>query len=113
MERVSQAQLNSALTTTDAQLQKRLSTSDGSALTILLESLAKRYPTQDQTETIQEYMKDYAALVLRYSLRQVEEAVAALRVDPRQEFFPKPNEVAAEIERQRLRHVPSHIYARG
>ena len=34
-------------------------------------------------------------------------------IDPEQEFFPKPNEVADEIERQISKKLPSHIYARG
>ena len=113
MERVTEAQLVNASTTTDSRLQKLLSSEDGLGLTSLLEAAQRRWPNQDQQETIEEYLGDYERLTLRYSLRAVQEAMAELRVDPRQEFFPKPNEVAAEIERQRLRRVPSHIYARG
>lgn len=35
------------------------------------------------------------------------------RIDPEQRFFPRPDEVAAEIKRQALKKVPSHVYARG
>jgi hypothetical protein len=50
---------------------------------------------------------------LKYSLQTVEDAIAKLRIDPEQDFFPTPNDVADQIERDRLRKVPSHIYARG
>ena len=113
MEHISKVQLVGESTTTGSALQKPLSSADGLGLTSLLEAALKRWPNQDQQETIEEYLADYEALTLRYSLRAVQEAMAELRIDPRQEFFPKPNEVAAEIERQRLRRVPSHIYARG
>ena len=51
-------------------------------------------------------------MMRRRLLRSVE-AVQALRIDPEQRFFPRPDEVAAEIKRQALKKVPSHVYARG
>ena len=60
-----------------------------------------------------EYLADFERLALKFSLQKVEDAIAALRIDPEQEFFPKPNEVADEIERQISKKLPSHIYARG
>ncbi len=113
MERVDRASLNSALTTTGEQLQRRLPDEESTALGILLERMARRYPSQDVEDSMEEYLTDYEALVLRYTLQKVEEAVAALRIDPNQKFFPRPDEVAGEIERQRLKKVPSHVYARG
>ncbi len=62
---------------------------------------------------MEEYLKDYEALALKHSLQRVKEAIAALRIDPNQQFLPRPDEVAAEIDRQRLKRLPSHIYARG
>ena len=62
---------------------------------------------------MEEYLTDFEQLALKYSLQKVEDAISSLRIDPEQEFFPKPNEVAAEIERQRLKRLPSHIYAQG
>ena len=113
MERISQVSLASVLQTTEQPSQRLLSVSDGQTLTALILQMADRYPSQDLTDSLEGYLWDFQQLALRYSLRAVQEAMAELRVDPRQEFFPKPNEVAAEIERQRLRRVPSHIYARG
>jgi hypothetical protein len=113
MERVDRASLNNALTTTEGRLQKHLPREESEALGILLERTARRYPNQDLTTTLDEYMADLERLALKYSLQKVEDAIAALRIDPDQRFFPSPNEVAAEIERQHLRKVPSHIYARG
>lgn len=113
MERIDRASLNSALTTTGEQLQRRLPEEELAALGILLERMARRYPSQDVEDAMEEYLTDYEALALKYSLQKVEDAIAALRIDPDQKFFPRPDEVAAEIERQRLKKVPSHIYARG
>jgi hypothetical protein len=66
-----------------------------------MEGLTRRYPSQDQGESIAEYFKDYEQLVLKYSLHRVKEAVDALRISRDQKFFPKPDEVDEEIERQR------------
>ena len=100
MERITEAQLNNALTTPEGRLQKRLSSEDGSTLTILLEKTLRRYPNQDAAETIAEYLADFEQLALKYSLLKIEAALKALRIDPQQQFFPKPDEVAGEIERQ-------------
>lgn len=107
------AQPKSELTRTDGQLQKRLPPEEFTALGILLSRTAKRYPNQDLTDAIPEYMKDLEKLALKYSLQKVEDAIAALRVDPKQDYFPTPAEVAHRIERERLRKLPSHLYARG
>lgn len=113
LQKVTEAQLNSALTETGSQLQRRLPPGEFEALGILLERTARRYPNQDLQETMGEYLHDYERLALRYSLQKIEDAVALLRIDPEQQFFPTPDEVAHAIERERLKKVPSHIYARG
>jgi len=58
-------------------------------------------------------MADFEQLTVKHGLAKVESAFMRLRIDPEQVFFPKPNEIAKEIEREALRNVPSHIYARG
>ena len=94
-------------------MQRHLPVEESQALGILLERTARRYPNQDLQGTLDEYMADLEKLALKFSLRAVEDAIASLRMDPEQEFFPTPNDVAEQIERTRLRKVPSHIYARG
>ena len=100
-------------TPTDVHLQKSLSSEDGLYLMAILNQTAKRYPNQDLTDAIPEYMVDLERLALKYSLQKVEDAIAALRIDPEQHFFPTPDEVAQKIEKTRLKSVPSHVYARG
>lgn len=102
MEPVSQ--INRALqvsgsTTTDSQLQNMLSNEDGLRLSKLIEKATRRWPNQDHQETMGEYMEDFEKLVAKYSLQQVEEAMENLRIAPKQNFFPTPSEMAAEIER--------------
>jgi hypothetical protein len=45
------------------------------------------------------YMMDFEQLALKYSLPKLREALAALRIDPNQSYFPRPDEAAAQIER--------------
>ena len=99
-------------TGTGARLQKRLPQEELTALGILLERTARRYPNQDMRDTLPEYLADFEQLALKYSLQKVEDAIGALRIDPEQHFFPTPNDVAHEIRQQRLKSMPSHIYAR-
>ena len=113
LEKVNQAQLSSALTGPGGSLRKRLSTEDSSTLLALMNSLVKRYHTQDMTDPIEEYLLDYEAIAEKHGIVKVQKAIEALRVDPDQQFFPKPNEVAHEIKQQQLKSLPSHIYARG
>ena len=113
MERVNLALLTNVLKRDESALQKRVSKEDGSRLMTLLEGLIRRYPSQDLAEALPEYLADYEALTVKFSITKVEKAVSALRIDPEQVFFPRPDEVAKEIERQRLRKVPSDVYARG
>ena len=113
LEKVNQAQLKNVLTGTEGQLQKRLPEEESKALGMLLERTARRYPNQDLSQTLDEYMVDLEKLALKYSLQSVEDAIAMLRIDPEQEFFPTPDEVAHQINQTRLRKLPSHLYARG
>jgi hypothetical protein len=101
LERVTQAQANSALTEQDASLRRSLSGEDLSILLAEMDSLARRYPSQDQEESIESYLTDFEQLALKYSLRKVQQALQALRIRAGQKFFPRPDEVAQEIEDQR------------
>jgi hypothetical protein len=60
----------------------------------------QRYPSQDLTDSLEGYLWDFEQLALKYSLPKVTAALAALRIRPGQSFFPRPDEVAGEIERQ-------------
>ena len=113
MERLTEVQLKSALTATEGQLQRRLPQEALQALGVVLERTAKRYPNQDLTDALPEYMADLEKLALKYSLQKVADAIAELRVDPDQVFFPTPQEIADEMKRQRLKKLPSHVYAQG
>ena len=93
--------LDSVLATTLEQPAKRLSDSDLAHLGLLVVQMVKRYPSQDLADSIEGYLFDFQQLALKYSLPQVEEALGVLRIKPGQSFFPRPDEVATEIERQR------------
>jgi hypothetical protein len=120
MERISKEQLEAALaqlkqgsTETGSQLQRRLPQEELTALGILLERTARRYPNQDLSETLPEYLTDFEQLAIKHGLGEVEDAIVKLRTDPDFDYFPTPNEVARQIKTAKLRNVPSHIYARG
>jgi hypothetical protein len=79
-----------------------------------MEKLARRYPTVDQQSSVREYLADFEKLAIRSSLESVIEAFEELRINPAQEFFPKPDEVAREIQRQRdLKAEDIRLAARG
>ena len=107
------AQLKSGSTETGAQLQRRLPQEELTALGILLERMTRRYPNQDLSETLPEYLTDLEQLAVKHGLAAVEDAIAILRVDPEHDYFPTPTEVARQIRTTKLKNVPSHIYARG
>ena len=113
LEKVSKAQLQSALTETGGQLQRRLPKEELKALGVMLEKTARRYPNQDMQMTMGEYLTDFEQLAVKHSLVKVEKALSALRIDPDQDFFPTPSEVAHEIRQQWLKSLPSDLYARG
>jgi hypothetical protein len=81
------------------------------ALGVLLAKTAKRYHNQDLSDVMEEYLADLEQLAVRYSVQSVEEAIAELRVDPEQTFFPTPTEIAAKMKQLRLKRLPSHLYA--
>jgi hypothetical protein len=103
MERIGKVQLDSVLLITVMPSEKRLSDSDGQALTGLILQMADRYPSQDLTDSMEGYLWDFQQLAMRYSLPKVTEALAELRIRPGQSFFPRPDEVAGEIEYQRAK----------
>ena len=99
--KISEAQLANVLKPTSGQLQKRLSAEDGLALTILSGQMQRRWPNQDRAESIDEYAADWERLIQKHGARALQDAVNALRIDPkREDFYPGPGEVAQEIERQ-------------
>ena len=100
MERISLAQLNNALTLTEPPSQRRLSDEESIHLALIVDQMRQRYPSQDLTDSLEGYLWDFEQLALRYSLPKVTAALAELRLTPGQSFFPRPDEVAGEIERQ-------------
>ena len=104
MEKISRAQLNSALTTTGRPSAPQLSAEDLTQLSLVVDQMQLRYPAQDTAEPIEGMLWDLERLALRYSTRKVIDALAELRIKPGQKFFPRPDEVAEEIVRQREAH---------
>jgi hypothetical protein len=78
-----------------------------------MEGLTRRYPSQDQEGSIEEYHKDYKQLAIRHGIGAVAEAITKLRLDPEQKFFPRPDEIADQIRYEKRKSLPSHLYARG
>jgi hypothetical protein len=101
LERVKQAPLRSVLTAQEHGLRRSLSSEDSSILLAEMDALTRRYPSQDIAESIETYLADLEQLALRYSVTRVQSALAELRITPGQKFFPRPDEVAEMIERQR------------
>jgi hypothetical protein len=48
-----------------------------------------------------DYLADFERMAQKYSLRKIAEAFERLRIKPGQAFFPRPDEVADEIEVRR------------
>jgi len=101
LEKLNRESLNNALTPAAQPLQRRLPNEELKVLGVVLEKTLRRWPSQENADTIAEFLTDFEQLTLKYSLRRVQEALNALRINPEQKFFPKPDEVAEEIERQR------------
>jgi len=107
LEKANRAQLNSALTPTAGRLQRRLPKEELKALGAVLEKMARRYPNQDMTDALPEYMRDYENLALKFSLQSVTEVIEELRVAPDNKFFPSPNDVADRLnEKAEQSRVP-------
>jgi hypothetical protein len=100
MQRIGQVLQSSALMTTSAPLQRRLNDAESAELVLLLGQMAQRYPGQDLSDAMEGFLQDLERLALKYSLAKLRAALAELRIKPGQGFFPRPDEVAEEIERQ-------------
>lgn len=100
MEQIDQASLMNVLTPTSAPLQRRLPDAESVELVVLLAQMADRYPAQDLKDSMEGYLWDFEQLALKYSLPKVQTALEALRIQPGQRFFPRPDEVAEKIEAQ-------------
>lgn len=111
LQKVSLESLSSALTTRSQALEMRLPVAELTALGIILAKLARRFPSQENEGTIEEYLEDYEALALKYSIQKVEAALAVLRIEPGRRYFPTPNEVAEEIERQQESRAAKDVQA--
>jgi hypothetical protein len=94
-------ELKAASTETEWPLQQRLPDEELKGLGVLMEQMMRRWPAQNLEDSIDAFMTDMEQLAIRCGLRRVQEAVAALRIAPEQKFFPRPDEVAKEIEVQR------------
>lgn len=100
MEHIGQVLLTNGLTETSQHLQRRLNDGESERLAVLIGQMAQRYPSQDLSDSMEGYLADFETLSLKYSLPKVQSALAELRVRPGQAFFPRPDEVASELERQ-------------
>ena len=100
MEQIGRVSLMNVLAPTSAPLQRRLPDAESVELGVLLAQMADRYPAQDLRDSMEGYLWDFEQLALKYSLPMVRAALAALRIRPGQRFFPRPDEVAEEIEAQ-------------
>jgi hypothetical protein len=100
MEQIDQVSLMNALVPTNELSQRRLPDAESVELGILLAQMADRYPAQDLRDSMEGYLWDFERLALKYSLPMVQTALAELRIRPGQRFFPRPDEVAEEIEAQ-------------
>lgn len=100
MEQIDRVSLMNVLVPTNAPLQRRLPDAESLGLGVLLAQMADRYPAQDLRDSMEGYLWDFEQLALKYSLVQIQTALAALRIQPGQRFFPRPDEVAEKIEAQ-------------
>jgi hypothetical protein len=98
MERVDRASLNNALITTGAPLQRRLPSEAFEALGALMEEMMRRWPAQDLESSMDVFTADMESLTMLYGIERVRSAVMALRISPDQKFYPRPDDVAREIE---------------
>lgn len=101
MEQITRAQLNSVLTATGRPSPKHLSVEESVEISLLITQMAERYPSQDLEDSLEGYLMDFEQLATRHSLPAVKSALLELRIRPGQRFFPRPDEVAEEIERGR------------
>lgn len=100
MEQIDRASPVNVSMPTNELSQRRLPDAESVELGVLLAQMAERYPAQDLRDSMEGYLWDFEQLALKYSLAMVRQALAALRIRPGQSFFPRPDEVAEEIEAQ-------------
>lgn len=122
MERINQAQISlldldraraPQMSSPASELSlRRLSDSEDQHLQSLLEQMAERYPHQDVSAAAEGYLWDYQRLALRYSLPEVQDALAEWRITPGARFFPRPDEIAEMIESMREKSRESRRAAR-
>jgi len=108
MQQVNRAQLENVLKPTSAPLAKPLLGVDLRSLILAIGDAMKRWPSQDQQDSAEAYLEDFERLAQKYSTSAVIEALSALRISPEQRFFPRPDEIATEIEIQ-IEKVESEI----
>jgi hypothetical protein len=113
LEKLNQVQLERALSGTEPLSRGHLRSEELEHLGLLLNQMQVRYPSQDQEETTEGFLADFEQLALRYSLREVREALAELRIKPGQKFFPRPDEVAEEIVLLRERRTQEALRSGG
>jgi hypothetical protein len=106
MERISSVELDKAkaLLTSPPESElslRRLNDSEDQLLQELLGQMMERYPHQDLSSSAEGYLWDYQQLAMRYSLREVQDALAEWRLTPGRTFFPRPDEIAEFIEDRR------------
>jgi hypothetical protein len=104
MERITETQLAPLMNGSaevNALSTRRLSDSEDQRLEMLLSQMTDRYPHQDLSDSAEGYLWDYQQLALRYSLDEVQVALAEWRITPGATFFPRPDEIASVIVRKR------------
>jgi len=99
MDRI-RASLDSVLATASEQSRSILPAGELAHLGALVAQMVQRYPSQELEQSLEGYLWDFERLAAKYSLAKVEKALAELRIKPGQKFFPRPDEVAEEIEAQ-------------
>lgn len=108
MERINQTQLSNVLTVRAAACSVSLSKKDSTRLIAVMEDLARRYPSQDLEDSIGTFHADYKKLALKFGLPKVEAAIENLRITPGRAFFPRPDEIATELENMRIATENNH-----
>lgn len=107
------ALLKNVSTGLDVSSPALLSKEDSCHLIAMMEELTRRYPSQDHESSIAAYFKDYEKLASKCGMRRVQKAVEALRIMPGRAFFPRPDEVAEEIEHQREKGIMAAMVKEG
>ena len=113
LTKITRAPLSSALSATGRPSELQLSAAEATQLALIVDQMQTRDPAQDMEDSVEGILWDLKRLALRTSLRQVIDALAELRIRPGQRFFPRPDEVAEEIENQRASRMRTIDMAEG